>query len=54
VHTYSFPAGRHELKFAKGIYLVLGAVSRSNAIPSYDAGLTTTGVKRELDWLFEK
>lgn len=54
VHTYSFPAGRHELKFAKGIYLVLGAVSRSNALPSYDAGLTTTGVKRELDWLFEK
>jgi len=54
VHTYSFPAGRHELNFAKGIYLVLGAVSRSNALPSYDAGLTTTGVKRELDWLFEK
>ncbi len=54
VHSYSFPAGRHELKFAKGIYLVLGAVSRSNALPSYDAGLTTTGVKRELDWLFEK
>lgn len=54
VHTYSFPAGRHELKLAKGIYLVLGAVSRLNALPSYDAGLTTTGVKRELDWLFEK
>jgi hypothetical protein len=54
VHTYSFTAGRHELKFAKGIYLILGAVSRSNALPSYDAGLTTTGVKRELDWLFEK
>ena len=54
VHTYSFPAGRHELNFAKGIYLVLGAVSRSNALPSYDAELTTTGVKRELDWLFEK
>lgn len=54
IHVYRFPAGQHALKMAKGMYLILGAISQSNGLPSYDAGLSSTGVKRELDWLFEK
>ena len=53
IHSYSFPAGDNTLQLAKGVCLVLGFVDAEQAIPSYDAGLTESGTKREIDWLFE-
>jgi hypothetical protein len=31
----------------------LGFVNNEQGIPMYDAGLTETGIKKEIDWLFE-
>ncbi|MDO9376304.1 MAG: hypothetical protein Q7T76_17905 [Ferruginibacter sp.] len=53
VHSYTFPAGRNTLKLAKGICLVLGFIPATQVINAYDAGLTETGAKKEIDWLFE-
>lgn len=53
VHSYSFKAGSNTLTLGKGACLVLGFVDGSQPIPTYDTGLTSSGVKRELDWLFE-
>lgn len=53
VHSYSFNAGTHTLKLAKGIVLILGFVDAGQLIPLYDAGLAESGAKKEIDWLFE-
>jgi len=53
IHTFSFKAGTNTLTLPKGACLILGFVDDSQPIPVYDAGLTSSGVKRELDWLFE-
>lgn len=53
VHSYSFDAGSHVLKLAKGVCLILGFVEGRETIPLYDAGLTETGATKEIDWLFE-
>ena len=53
IHTYSFPAGNNTLKLAKGICLVLGFIDGAQPVIPYDAGLTETGSKKEIDWLFE-
>lgn len=53
IHSYSFGAGTHTLKLARGIGLILGAVPDNQPLPLYDAGLTEKGAKKEIDWLFE-
>lgn len=53
IHSYSFPAGTNTLKLAKGVALIVGFADGSQTIPLYDAGLTESGVKKEIDWLFE-
>jgi hypothetical protein len=53
VHSYSFKAGTNTLTLGKGACLVLGIIDASQPVPVYDTGLTSSGVKRELDWLFE-
>lgn len=53
IHSYSFGSGRHVLQLAKGACLVIGFVKGDQAIPLYDAGLTETGIRNEIDWLFE-
>lgn len=53
VHSYSFKAGTHTLRLAKGACLILGVISDERLTQSYDAGLTPDGVKTEIDWLFE-
>jgi hypothetical protein len=53
IHSYSFNAGSNTLKLAKGAALIIGVVYNDQEIPMYDAGLTETGVKKEIDWLFE-
>jgi hypothetical protein len=52
IHTYSFKAGTNTLTLPKGIALVLGFVADTQAIPVYDAGLSTTGNIKDLRWLF--
>lgn len=52
VHAYTFTKAG-ELKIPRGMALILGAVRDSQPIPTYDAGLTEKGVKKEIDWLFE-
>ena len=53
VHTFTFNAGTNTLRLPKGMCLVLGFVDGEQVIPTYDAGLVSGGVKKELDWLFE-
>lgn len=53
IHTYSFAAGNNTLKLAKGVCLILGFVDGDQVIPLYDAGITASGMKKEIDWLFE-
>jgi hypothetical protein len=53
IHSYSFPAGTHTLKLAKGVCVIVGFVDGTETIPLYDAGLTESGYKKEIDWLFE-
>lgn len=53
VHSYSFKAGTHTLRLAKGACLIVGIVSDDQLVQPYDAGLTPDGVKTEIDWLFE-
>jgi len=49
VHTYTYPAGEHELKIAQGNVLILGFIDGTKAITPRDAGL---GEKTNIDWLF--
>ena len=53
IHTYSFAAGANSLKLPKGVCLVLGFVPQNQTIKNYDAGFSETGLKKEIDWLFE-
>lgn len=53
IHAFSFAAGTHTFRLPKGICLILGFTDGAEKIPVYDAGLTTSGIKKELDWLFE-
>jgi hypothetical protein len=53
IHTYSFAAGANSLKLPKGACLVLGFVPQNQTIKTYDAGFSETGLKKEIDWLFE-
>jgi hypothetical protein len=53
IHTYSFKAGTNTLTLGKGAVLILGFVDDDAVIRVHDAGLTSSGVKQELDWLFE-
>jgi hypothetical protein len=53
VHSYQFGAGKHTLKLAKGACLIIGFVKDDQIFPSFDAGLTESGLKNEIDWLFE-
>jgi len=53
IHSYSFPPGKNTLKLAKGVCLVLGFIEGDQIIPLYDAGLTESGKKKEIDWLFD-
>jgi hypothetical protein len=50
IHSYSFPAGTHQLVLGKGACLVLGFTTQS--IKPYDAGLNDPFTKN-IDWLFE-
>lgn len=53
IHTFTFKAGTNTLTLPKGVCLVLGFVDDAIDFPVHDAGLTASGVKKELDWLFE-
>ncbi len=53
VHSYSFAPGKNHLKLAKGASLVIGIIPDDIPMPLYDAGLTESGAKKEIDWLFE-
>ncbi len=53
IHAYSFNAGKNTLKLAKGAFLFLGFVEGDQVIRMYDAGLTESGMKKQVDWLFE-
>lgn len=53
IHTFSFKAGTNTLDLPKGAVLILGFVDDDKLTRSYDTGLTQSGVKEELDWLFE-
>jgi hypothetical protein len=52
IHTFSFKPGNNTLTLAKGACLILGFVNDTQAIPVYDAGLSTTGNIKDLRWLF--
>ncbi len=53
IHSYTFPAGKHELKLGKGVCLIVGFIDGGKEMQPYDAGLTENGLKKEIDWLFE-
>ena len=53
IHSYSFGAGTNTINLPKGICLVLGFVKANQPLHVYDAGLTETGTRKEVDWLFE-
>ncbi|HEU5366240.1 MAG TPA: hypothetical protein VFU62_11940 [Hanamia sp.] len=53
IHTFSFKAGTNTLDLPKGAVLILGFVDDDKLTRSYDTGLSQSGVKEELDWLFE-
>ena len=53
IHTFSFKAGINTLDLPKGAVLILGFVDDDKLTHSFDAGLSQSGVKEELDWLFE-
>jgi hypothetical protein len=50
IHTFTFPAGEHQLSLPKGVVLILGFVDGTKPIPVRDAGL---GNKAAIDWLFQ-
>lgn len=53
IHTYSYAAGTHTLKLAKGVCMIVGFAEGNNDVPVFDAGITENGSSREIDWLFE-
>lgn len=53
LHTYTFKAGTHTLRLAKGACLLLGFTPDSAPLQSYDAGLQLKDSKKEVDWIFE-
>jgi hypothetical protein len=52
IHTYTFPAGEHELKLGKGKVLILGFIDANQAISPRDVGYIGEGDKGAVDWLF--
>jgi len=53
IHTYSFPAGNHQLELPQGLSLVLGFVEAGVPLRVYDAGVGVLDEDRDIDWLFE-
>jgi len=53
IHTYSFKAGTHTLRLAKGVCLLLGFLPDQAPMRVYDAALQTTDGRKEVDWIFE-
>ena len=53
IHTFSFKEGNNKLDLPKGAVLILGFVDDDKLTGSYDTGLSQSGVKEELDWLFK-
>ncbi|WP_276484261.1 hypothetical protein [Paraflavitalea pollutisoli] len=53
IHTYTFKAGTHTLRLAKGACLLLGFTPGNSPLKTYDAGLQSNGGKKEVDWIFE-
>ena len=54
LHAYSFPAGKNTLVLPPGMFVLAGAIKDGDKIKSFDAGISSKGVRKELDWLFEK
>jgi hypothetical protein len=52
IHTYTFPAGEHELKLGKGKVLLLGFIDANQAISPRDVGYIGEEDKGAIDWLF--
>lgn len=52
IHSYSFPAGKHQLVLGKGICIVAGFTAET--VEKIDAGLGKKTGPPVLDWLFEK
>ncbi len=53
IHTYTFKAGTHTLKLAKGACLLLGFIADNEPLRVYDAALQTKDGRKEVDWIFE-
>ncbi len=53
IHSYHFAPGNNVLKLPKGVSLILGFIKGQQELAPYDAGLTESGIKKEIDWLFE-
>lgn len=53
IHTYSFKAGTHTLRLAKGACLLLGFIPEQAPLRTYDAALQAADGKKEVDWIFE-
>ncbi len=52
VYTYTYPAGRHQLKLGKGRVLILGFMDGNKNIPIHDAGIGVEEGEASVDWLF--
>ena len=52
IHTYTFPAGEHQLKLGKGKVLLLGFIDANQAISPRDVGYIGEEDKGAIDWLF--
>ncbi len=53
IHAYSFGAGTHTLRLAKGMCIIAGFADGSVPVPVFDAGLSAKSKPKEVDWLFE-
>jgi hypothetical protein len=53
IHTYSFKAGTHTLKLARGACLLLGFIADHEPLRIYDAALQIKDGRKEVDWIFE-
>jgi len=52
VYTYSYPAGKNELKLGKGRVLILGFIDGETKIKTHDAGISDSYDGVPVDWLF--
>lgn len=52
IYSYTYPAGNNELTLGKGQVLVLGFIDGAQDIVTTDAGLSETGAKPPIDWIF--